>query len=136
MVRSVAVMLMVLGSIGACADSARASAVTNASRLFAQEPAPQPDITSSTPSKSATPKSGVVNINTASIPELEELPGIGPSTAARIHEYRQKNGGFKKIEDLMNVKGIGEKSFLKLKPMITVTPVKADRGTGTGASID
>ncbi len=37
---------------------------------------------------------------------------------------------FKKVEDLMNVRGVGEKSFLKLKPLITVTPVKADRGTG------
>ena len=75
-----------------------------------------------------------IDINRADAEQLTALPGIGPSTAARIHEYRQKNGGFKKIEDLMNVKGIGEKSFLKLKPMITVTPAKADRGTG--ASID
>ena len=45
--------------------------------------------------------------------------------ATRILEYRQKSGGFKKIEELMNVKGIGEKSFLKLKPLVTVAPVKA-----------
>ena len=45
--------------------------------------------------------------------------------ALRIVEYRQKNGGFKKIEDLMNVKGIGEKAFLKLKPHLTVSPPKA-----------
>ena len=46
------------------------------------------------------------------------------STAQRILEYRQKSGGFKKIEELMNVKGIGEKSFLKLKPLITVSDSK------------
>lgn len=64
--------------------------------------------------------SAPVNLNTATSADLEKLPGIGPALAARILEYRQKNGGFKKIEDLMNVKGIGEKSFLKLKPQITV----------------
>jgi competence protein ComEA len=71
-----------------------------------------------------------VNLNAASAAQLQTLPGIGASTAQRIVEYRQKNGSFKKIEELMNVKGIGEKSFLKLKPLITVT---ADKGERTGA---
>ncbi len=65
-----------------------------------------------------------VNLNVASVGEIEKLPGVGPATAARIVEYRQKNGGFKKVEDLMNVKGIAEKTFLKLKPLVTVAPVK------------
>ena len=62
-----------------------------------------------------------VNLNTATQAQLETLPGIGAKAAQRILEYRQKNGSFKKPEDVMNVKGIGEKAFLKLKPYLTVT---------------
>ena len=68
----------------------------------------------------------VVNINTAPTEQLERLPGVGPKTAARIVEYRQKNGGFKKVEELMNVRGIGEKAFLKMKNQLTVAAPKAD----------
>ena len=68
----------------------------------------------------------IVNLNTASATDLEGLPGIGAKTAARIVEYRQKNGPFKKVEELMNVRGVGEKNFLKLKPQITVGTAKAD----------
>jgi competence protein ComEA len=70
----------------------------------------------------------LVNINTATQAQLESLPGLGPKVAERILEYRQKNGTFKKVEDLMNVKGIGEKSFLKLKPLLTVTDKVAPSG--------
>jgi competence protein ComEA len=73
------------------------------------------------------PATGVVNLNTATVAQLQELPGIGARTAERIVEYREKNGGFKKIEQLMNVKGVGEKSFLKLKDRITVTPAQPAR---------
>ena len=67
-----------------------------------------------------------VNINTAPAEQLERLPGVGPKTAARIVEYRQKNGGFKKVEELMNVRGIGEKAFLKMKSQLTVTAPQAE----------
>lgn len=62
----------------------------------------------------------LVNINTATAAQLESLPGIGPATAKRIVEHREKNGAFKKLEDLMNVRGIGEKAFLRLRPLVTI----------------
>ena len=73
------------------------------------------------PAKAAAAPTAPVNLNTATQAQLETLPGIGAASAKRIIEYRDKNGKFKKVEELMNVKGIGEKSFLKLKPLITVT---------------
>jgi competence protein ComEA len=78
-------------------------------------------------SKARATASAPVNLNSATASQLQTLPGIGASTAQRILDYRQKNGGYKKIEELMNVKGIGEKSFLKLKPLITVGADKGDR---------
>jgi len=75
--------------------------------------------------KAAAAVPAVVNLNTATATQIATLPGIGEKAAQRIIEYREKNGGFKKIEELMNVKGIGEKSFLKLKPLITVGDSKS-----------
>jgi len=69
---------------------------------------------------------GMVNLNTATAADLEGLPGIGAKTAARIVEYRQKNGPFKKVEELMNVRGVGEKNFLKLTPQISVGAPRAE----------
>jgi competence protein ComEA len=81
--------------------------------LFAQATQTRAD---SRPAKPAV----TVNLNTATTAELETLPGVGAKMAARIIEYRQKKGPFKKVEELMNVQGIGEKNFLKLKPQLTV----------------
>ncbi len=63
--------------------------------------------------------SGTVNINTATAQQLEALPRIGPAIAQRIIVYREKNGDFKRPAELMNVKGIGEKTFLQLKDLIS-----------------
>ena len=84
----------------------------------------QDQMSTSTKKPAAPTATAPLNINTATAPQLETLPGIGPAVAARILEYRQKNGNFKKIEELMNVKGIGEKSFLKIKALVTVAPSK------------
>ena len=70
---------------------------------------------------------GTLNINSATADALEALPGIGAKTAALIVEYRQKNGPFKKVEDLMNIRGIGEKNFLKLRSQVTVASQKPER---------
>ena len=63
-------------------------------------------------------ENGHVNINTATIEELSALDGIGEKYAQRIIEYREQNGEFKSPEDILNVKGIGEKTFEKNKTVI------------------
>ncbi len=63
----------------------------------------------------------VVNINSADASQLALLPRVGPSVAERIVDYRKENGPFKKIEDLMLVQGIGEKTFQLLKPYLAVS---------------
>ena len=96
--------------------------------IVAQTAVASPQGATKTPAaKARATAANPVNLNSASVAQLQTLPGIGASTAQRIVDYRQKNGSFKKIEELMNVKGIGEKSFLKLKPLITVGADRADR---------
>ncbi|MBY0494579.1 MAG: helix-hairpin-helix domain-containing protein [Cyanobacteria bacterium] len=87
-------------------------------------------LTQSEQAPAASPAKPAVNLNTATIDQLETLPGIGRKTAERILEHRTKVGSFKRIEELMNVKGIGEKSFLKLKPLVIVTPPRPDKAPG------
>ncbi len=68
-----------------------------------------------------------VDINQAGVAELEKLPGVGEQVAKRIVAYREENGPFEKAEELMNVRGIGEKSFLKLQPHVTLGSDKDKR---------
>ena len=63
---------------------------------------------------------GVVNINTADAAALSLLPGVGPSTAGRIVEFRTENGEFESPTDLMLVRGIGERSFDRMRPYVTI----------------
>lgn len=64
---------------------------------------------------------GVVNINTATPEQLALLPRVGPSLAHRIVEFRKANGKFNSVDELVAVRGIGEKSFAKLKPYLATT---------------
>ena len=63
---------------------------------------------------------GPVDVNTASVDALVGLPGIGRATAQRIVDYRKEHGPFKSLDDLLNVRGIGEKSLARLKDRITI----------------
>lgn len=72
---------------------------------------------------STTPNSNssdLININTADQKELEKIKGVGPSIAGRIIEYRENNGAFKSIDEIKKVRGIGDKTFEKMKDQITV----------------
>jgi competence protein ComEA len=82
-----------------------------------------PKAASATPVPSGA-TTDVINLNTATATQIATLPGIGPKAAELIVQYRQKNGNFRKVEEIMNVRGIGEKTFLKLKNRITVATVK------------
>ena len=68
--------------------------------------------------KLTSPSQGTVNINTASAEELERLPGIGPAMAGRILAFRKQNGRFRKLDDLLEVSGIGEKKLAKMAPFV------------------
>ena len=73
------------------------------------------------PALFAAGQDAVVNINTAGTEQLMLLPRVGPSVAARIIEFREENGGFKTPEDLLLVRGVGEKTFELIEPHITIS---------------
>lgn len=83
---------------------------------YAAGPAPN-DSSTGKPTAAA---GGMVNLNTASEAELDTLPGVGPVTAKKIIEYRTSIGSFKSVDDLLNVKGIGDKKLANIRPYVTV----------------
>ncbi len=97
------VSVLALAIVGAAAPSVAAPA-----------PAPRPVASEARP----------VDINTADSVALESVPGIGKSLSQRILAFREKNGPFQSVDDLLKVQGIGEKSIQKLRPYLTVSKVK------------
>ncbi|MFI5182285.1 MAG: ComEA family DNA-binding protein [Thermoanaerobaculia bacterium] len=73
------------------------------------------------PTAETEPAKKVVNINTATAAELTRLPRVGERLAQRVVDHRQKQGAFRRAEDLMEVKGVGEKMFQTLKPYLAVS---------------
>ncbi len=78
-------------------------------------PAPAPD-----PVPSGGPSGALVDLNTATAADLDALPGVGPVLAARILEHRDRVGGFTRVDELADVKGIGDATFAELAPLVTV----------------
>jgi comEA protein len=71
----------------------------------------------SAPAPASTEK---INLNSATVEQLQSLPGIGPAIAKTIIEHRTKAGKFNRVEEIMKVKGIGEKKFQKIKDRLTI----------------
>ena len=68
------------------------------------------------------PPSTPVDLNVANIKELEQLPGVGPTTAKAIIDFRTKSGRFHRVEDLLVIRGISETKLKKMRPYVTVGP--------------
>lgn len=71
-----------------------------------------------------------INVNTASREELARLPGIGPAIAERIVRHREKNGPFRRIEELLIIRGINRKKFEKIRPLISVDRERGEKAKG------
>lgn len=101
----------------------KGAATENAPQGQSSSPAPARSSASETPAQSSgtqSPASGKININSADSDQLQTISGVGPVTAQKIIDYRTQNGAFRRIEDLTNVSGIGEKTFEKMKDQICV----------------
>ncbi|MHB9037178.1 MAG: helix-hairpin-helix domain-containing protein [Armatimonadota bacterium] len=87
------------------------------------KPSAQPHGASGSTTNSAKlsrPGEGLVHINSAGVDELQRLPGVGPSTAQKIMDFRTRTGGFKSPEQMMDVNGIGPKKWEKMRPFVAL----------------
>lgn len=114
-----------IDAAGGLAEDADVSGVNRAAPLADGEKVyiPRAGEAAQAPAAAGSPpgeEAALVNINTADLSELDELPGIGPATAQAIIDEREANGPFTSIEDIMRVSGIGEKKFEKLADRICV----------------
>ena len=103
--RGFALSLIALALTSACVKLPRRSQAVDANASPSRAP------TEATPA--------IVSINKASAAELEKLPGVGPALAARIVEWREQHGSFRRIEHLLMVRGVSERRFRELRPFIT-----------------
>lgn len=85
-------------------------------------PATSPHQPKTSPPQPTLDPSRPIPLNTADAPTLELLPGVGPVLAQRIIAYRNEIGGFRSVDDLLDVKGIGEKTLEKIRPYVVVSP--------------
>lgn len=118
-----------INKAGGLEDDADTSTINMAKKLTDEEKVyipkkgeTPPQVVSGTSSSNSgvLPTNAKININTASLQELDSLPGIGPVTAQRIIDYRNQNGPFKSIEEIKNVSRIGDKIFEQIKDKITI----------------
>ena len=101
-------------------DGAQIKFLRKGERADPERSASPPPAGSAQSGVSSSRQSEKININSASQAELESINGVGPKTAQAIIEYRSQNGSFARVEDIMNVKGIGPKKFESMKGRITV----------------
>jgi competence protein ComEA len=113
------------GGLTPSADGARinlAAPVADGERVYVPavgEPAP-PAVAGPSGGAGSSAPSGPLNLNTATADELDGLPGVGPATAAAIIEHRDRIGGFTSVDQLLDVRGIGEAKLEQLRPLVTV----------------
>ena len=78
------------------------------------------------------PAKKLLDLNTATVEQLEKLPEIGPTTAKAIVRFREKSGAFRRVEDLLAVRGITKRRLEKIRPLVTVTPPAKPEQQGQG----